>query len=127
MPSHTITRKWTGNAGTVSKDIANTASSETVIDETVTTAQTDFLINIAIDVSVTKAFFITSSAAVTIETNSGTVPDNTIVLVADQPYDWFTGDYKTFLLTVDVTKFYVTNASGSTATINIRVLQDATP
>ena len=126
MPSHTLTYKWTG-ATTFSKDVAETATSETLMEETVVTASTDYLINIAIDVSEVDSFYLNSTQAVTLETNNGTTPDNTISLVADQPYMWHSGDYVAFLLTVDVTKFYITNNSGATATITVKVLQDATP
>ena len=127
MATFTIKRSVTTGSGTTTDNTDYTGTAVTLVDESVTTGQTDFLINVAIDVSAVKAFYLVSDQAVTIETNSGSAADNTIVLVANVPYVWHTSWYDAFLLTIDVTKIYVTNASGSTATIEMRVLQDATP
>ena len=51
----------------------------------------------------------------------------TINLVAGVPYVWTSDSYFVQLIDDDVTKVEVTNSSGSTATFEIRVLQDATP
>jgi hypothetical protein len=99
----------------------------TELSESVATASTDTLIAVSIDVSAVKAFYLVSSAAITVETNSGSAADDTLSLVAGQPYVWHTGSYDTFLLGTDVTGLYITNASGSTAAIELRVIQDATP
>ncbi len=96
--------------------------------ETVATAQTDTLINIAIDVSAVKSFVFVSSAAITLETNATDhTGGNIIAIKANVPYIWNTDSYDAFLLTLDVTKFYITNASGATATIYCHCVQDATP
>lgn len=109
----------------VRKQFTNTGCVE--IDETVANGQTDKLVTFSLDVSQIKAFELYSDVAVTVETNavdhSG---GNQIVLVAGLPYRWCSDDYNTFLLTVDVTKLYITNASGSTANITIRALYDPT-
>lgn len=125
--THTVKYGLTTPSGELSKPLSFSGSSATEISESVATAQTDADIVIAIDVSAVKAFFIVSSAAITVETNDGSSPDDTLTLVAGQPYIWHTGSYDSFLLTTDVTVLYITNASGSTADIEIRVLQDATP
>ena len=89
---------------------------------------TDQVINIAIDVSQVVAFWLKSSVAMTFETNSGSAADNTITLVANKPYLWRTSQYDTFKLTVDVTKIYLTNASGGSGTFELLALYgDATP
>ena len=96
--------------------------------ETVADGQTDQVIQISIDVSAVKAFILISDQAVTIETNAvDATGGNTIVLVANKPYIFVVNDYVAFLLTLDVTVFYVTNASGSTATISCQGIYDATP
>ncbi len=88
---------------------------------------TDTQVNLAIDVSAVKLFWIKSDRAVQIETNSGSAPTNTLTLVAGQPYFWHTNAYDTFKLTGDVTAFFVTNASGGSATIECYFNYDATP
>jgi hypothetical protein len=90
------------------------------------TAGTDTLVNIAIDVSEVEFVRIHSTTAATIETNAiDATGGNTIVLVAGKPYDFVTGDYTPLLLTLDVTKLYVTNVADTVLTVE--VLQDATP
>ncbi len=100
-----------------------------VIDTTVSVAngQTDKEVVLAIDVSQLKAIFIASNAAVLVQTNSGSAPDDEITLAANVPYIWMVGSADACLIQADVTKIYVTNASGGAATIQIRVLQDGTP
>ncbi len=97
------------------------------IEETVADAVTDGQININIDVSAVKSFILISDQAVTVETNSGSAADDTIVLVANKPYVFVTGDYNSFLLGTDVTALFITNASGSLATISCYGNYDATP
>jgi hypothetical protein len=103
------------------------ASSSTSLEETVNNGQTDQEVVVAIDVSAVKAFYIVSDYAVTLETNSGSTPADTISLVADVPYVWTTDSYDTFQLGTDVTSFFFTNASGSNATIKMHTVIDATP
>lgn len=126
MASFTVTRSMATPSGTVSKNTTYTGASLTEIDESIAVG-TDTAIACAIDVSAVKAFWISSDAAVTIETNSGSAADDTLSLVANVPYVWHTSDYNAFLLGTDVTVLYVTNASGGAATISLRVLQDPTP
>lgn len=102
-------------------------SGECNISEIVIDGSTDYLVNIAFKVSAVQSFWIQSDVAVTLETNSGGSPANTLVLKPGVPYQWTTDSYDTFKLTTDVTKFYFTNASGSTANIECRCIVDATP
>lgn len=97
------------------------------VDTSVASGQTDKEIAFALDISQCVVFEIVSDYAVTVETNNGSAPDNTIALVANVPYRWCTGWYTAFKLTADVTKLFITNASGSAATIKIRALYDSTP
>ena len=85
-------------------------------EESVADAATDAEITISIDVSAVKAFLVISSQNVTLETNSGGAPVDTITLLAGKPYVFVTGDYNAFLLGTDVTAFFITNASGAAAT-----------
>jgi len=106
------------------KSFTCTGSSWTKVSEVMTTGTNTPLI-VAIDVSAVKFFRIHSTGAATIKTNDSGSPDDTITLVANQPYDYVPTDYSPFLLTVDVADIYVTNAAEITLTIE--VLQDATP
>jgi len=100
----------------------------TLLDgEQVADAQTDVEIEVTLDFSAVKAFYLVSDQDVTLETNDGTTPDDTFALLAGVPYVWNTDSYDTFLVTVDVTSIFITNASGSAATLYLWALLDATP
>ncbi|MCH8853919.1 MAG: hypothetical protein IID41_14900 [Planctomycetes bacterium] len=86
---------------------------------------TDTVLNVAIDVSAVKSFFLISDVNVTIETNDGTTPTDTLNLIAGVPYIWNTDSLDSFLLTGDVTKFFITNASD--AIIDMEAVADPTP
>ena len=112
---------------TITKSYSMTGGSETSISESVPDSSTDLLINFTLDVSTCTSFYMSSSQTMTIETNSGGSPIDTIVLVADKPYIWNTDSYDSFLLGTDVTALYATNASGSAATLEVEALFDPTP
>jgi hypothetical protein len=128
MATHTLTLGVAGSGISRSKEIGNTQAGVNLIDgETVTTGQTDYEINFDLDVSACKSFYLESDQDVTFETNDGSTPDDTIALKANEPYVWHSQSYDSFLLTTDVTSVFITNASGSTATIYCVALFDATP
>lgn len=127
MPTHNIDVTWSKSNETVTKRVSASADSESNLDIAVPAATTDKLVNLAIDVSELESLFLLSDKDVSIETNSGSAPDNTIALTANVPVVWYAGCGYSNPLTADTTKFYITNAGASEATVNIRVLQDSTP
>jgi len=79
---------------------------------------------LAIDVSELSAFFAVSSQNVTIETNDGDAPDDTITLTANVPWIWHTSmpdavTPYTCPLGTDVTAVFITNAGGTAADVEI--------
>lgn len=129
MATMTITRAVeVAGATPIAKQLAKTGTLLTLLsEEAVADAQTDYEITTTIDVSAVKAFYLVSTQNVTFETNNGSTPTNTISLLANQPYEYITGDYNSFLLTGDVTSVFITNASGSQALVSMYVLVDPTP
>lgn len=128
MATHTL--KWScqtpGSTQTIEK--ALTGSGQIEMDESVATGQVDKEIAVSIDVSQVVSFELYSDVAITVETNATDGGGgNTLALIGGIPYRWCTNWYDTFKFTVDITKMYITNASGSTANITLRVLYDATP
>lgn len=125
----TIDRHISGIGTTKSQATAYSSSSALDIEEDIPDAGTETEIVAAIDVSEAKAIYIHSTEDVELSTNASEAgaPDNTILLLADIPYLWTYDGYAVNLLTVDVTSIFFDNNSGSTATITIKVLQDATP
>lgn len=127
MPEHNIDLTWSRGNETVNQRVTASADSETNNDIAVAAATTDKLVNIAIDVSEVKSLFLLSDKDVTLQTNNGNTPDNTITLKAGVPVIWYPDSGYSNPLTTDVTKIYITNAGASDATVKIRVLQDSTP
>lgn len=91
---------------------------------TIPASTTDMEIALAVDVSLATLVMIKSTQDLTIETNDGTTPDDTLSLDANIPMVWREGDYNALFLTVDVTSIFVTNAGASDATLQILVLTD---
>ena len=96
------------------------------LEESIANATTNGQVNVAIDVSKLIAIVINSTQNVTLETNDGSTPDDTIALEANVPYVWHENSYHSLLLTADVTALFITNASGAAATITVEALVDAT-
>ena len=124
---HSIQQRWNGNGQTETQTNTYTGTGQISIDESVADSSTDFLITGTLDVSAVQALYINSTQNVTLETNSGSAPADTISLKANVPYIWTTDSYDAMKLATDVTAFYVTNASGSAAQLRIEALTDATP
>lgn len=129
--SVTISETITTSAGSVTNSVTLTPSDENLntVTAEVANGQTDKLVSFGgVDVSQVVAFFIKSTAAVTIETNANDATGgDTLVLPANTPYIWYTGKEDDFVFTNDIERLYVTNASGSAATITIVSVQDSTP
>lgn len=99
-----------------------------MIATSVANGQTDFNIVWAVDVSTVKTFWLHSTQDVTVETNDGTTPDNTLALKANVEYKWIAAaPYDSFLFDTDIVTLKVTNASGSAATITGAFTYDETP
>ncbi len=127
--THTLNLSWAnaeGRALSTSKQYSGGAQAS--VSESIANSATDELVNFALDVSTIKAIFIKSDQDITLETNSGSVPDDTLTLLAGVPYIWHTGSYFTNLLTTDITtNIFITNSSGSAALLEIEVVTDPTP
>lgn len=115
--------------GGVTRHKTNTISNSgrTSFDESVATGETDYEINIDLDVSAVKAFFLVSDQNVTFEVNDGAGAGGSLSLVANIPYIWYTNKYDSFTFGTDWTSVFITNASGSTASIQCEAIYDATP
>ncbi len=107
-----------------------TSSGESNISESIPDNASNYVINMAIDISVLKSVFMLASVDMTLCTNDNLLgaPDHTIELTAGLPLRWtvnsveaspFAGD------ATDVTDVRVT--SGDPGTLQIWTLQDATP
>ena len=130
MAEHTLIYGITGSGVTQSKNVSNTQVGVALLDgEPVADSATNFVVAYVLDVSAVKSFYINSDQDILLDTNVDApdpgVDGDVISLLANVPYVWHANDYNSFLLTVDVTDFRFTNASGSTANIDCVALYDA--
>lgn len=127
--THTASSGWSNGSRSIIANKNYSSELQTSIDQAIADSETDFEIVVGIDVSQIVHIYIKCDQDITIETNDGTTPADTINLKADVPYV-FNADldaYFTDLLTTDVTSLFITNASGSTANLQLEVLTDPTP
>ena len=131
MATHTVTSAWSNGSTTVSKAVEYTADSATVLNLSFSGGDTpaaDEPFNISIDYSALKVLYIVSTRACTIETNAvDATGGNTLTLAANVPLLWTHDGGIACPLTQDVTIAYVTTSGDVDFTIDIAVLQDATP
>lgn len=113
-----------GNAINIAVGRTFTGENQITLAPVIPATTTDREILLAIDISLLKLIVISSDRNVTIETNSASAPDDTLTLVAGIPYIWADGDYNALLLTDDVARIFVTNATSSPANIQILALVD---
>lgn len=126
--THNIDIGWSqGNNAPVNTRLAISADQEVNTAPVVPDSSTDLQVNLAVDVSAMKSLHIVSDQDVTIETNDGSTPDDTLELTADVPILWYEGCGYSNPLTADVTALFITNDSGSSANVQVHILQDSTP
>lgn len=97
------------------------------IDEAIADSTTDGQVACTVDISQLKAVIIMSDQDVTLKTNSDSVPDDIFTLLANVPLVW-TSDYLAVasIFSADITNFYLSNASGSTANFKAIFIIDPT-
>lgn len=119
--TYTYTRQVNDGVNVLAYQDAVAAGESLNIDQTFTTGTTNQqLTSFAFVKTKLQAVFIVSDQNITIKTNSSGSPQETISLVANQPYFWTTNGYFANPFGGDVTTAYVTNSSGSTATLKVR-------
>lgn len=99
------------------------------IDVDVPDSATDKQVAVELDVSEIKALYMESDQDITVETNNGATPDDTINLKAGKPLIWTPDDPhpNPFASAVDVTDLFLSNSSGTDAKFKLRALSDVTP
>lgn len=127
MPDHIIRMSAQTPSGEIATTRTYTATGHASIAETIADGQTAKQINIALDVSALKSIIIKSDQDITIKTNSSGSPDDTLAIEANKEYSWNEDSLDSCQLGTDVTAIFIANSSGSTATLTIDAIQDATP
>jgi hypothetical protein len=125
--SHTITQNWSGDGRGLAASTAYSGDGQESREVAVPHPTTDQEVAFVLDVSEIEAIYMVSDQDLTVETNNGSSPVDTISLVAGVPYVWTAKSYHTCLLTTDVTALFLTNNSGAEATFKLEVVYDSTP
>ena len=121
---------WVGEGRRIAAEIEESDGSKASFDENVADGETNLEFGFSFNV-VTNAvmmLFVLSDQDVTIKTNDSGAPDDTLSPIADLPLFWVRAGgsyYYACPVTADVAKIFITNASGSTARVQIEVLYDA--
>lgn len=125
--SHVLTLGWSQGNLSISKQITKSSDAENNRDITVPQNSTNLAITFALDVSELKALYIVSTVNLTLETNSGSSPTDTLTLVAGEPVIWWTGCPVAIPFSADVTGLFATTGAVGEGLLSIRALYDATP
>ncbi len=125
--THSITRRVVTSGQSLETTTTLTADGQQSVSVDVLDAETDKLVEFDVLIADLKSIFIRCTQDMTVKTNSAGTPDDTLTLLKGQAYVWHVGSYFTNLITVDVSKLYVTNASGSDGKLEIEAVYDATP
>jgi hypothetical protein len=127
--SITITRVWQDGQDVLTSVETVTETDEGIqkVSAAVDAETADVEVSLAFAVAQLAAVYILSDQDVTLETNSASVPDDTIALKADTAVEWTADGGNACPITVDVTGIYLSNAGLTAATVKIRVVTDATP
>lgn len=127
--THKISVRINYNQTAVTWDASQTTGAESNMSESIPDASTDLQVTWEADVSEMKSLLMLASGGnITVETNSGSTPTDTISLTDGVPVLWVSGNNVANPLTADVTTdIYVTNSSGSDVTLTILSATDPTP
>jgi hypothetical protein len=125
--THAVTITWEQGNNQLSIRDEFSGEAEKNVSISVPDSSTDYEITLAIDISEIKSIVITSDQVITLETNSGSAADDTFAITANNPLIWNVDSPAANPFSADITALFVTNASGSAATFNVRCIVDATP
>ena len=112
------------------KELSFTSEAAPVqLDVDVPDSSTDLEVSCQLDYDKLKLLVIIVDGVLTIETNDGTTPDDTLSMGGsdEELYLWTAEDEDTVFLTADVTKLFLTNSSGATVNFRLLAVQDVTP
>lgn len=89
----------------------------------------DFLVDLDLVVARIQSLYIVCDGGnLTIQTNDGTTPADSLTLVDRQPYNWDTASYFANLFTTDITALYLTCVpAGVAIKFDLYALVDPTP
>lgn len=123
---HTITRGYRDSSGrTIQSTEPSSGNTESNFDGTVAGTTTNHEFDFLLTAAALQACCISCDQAITIKTNSSSMPQETITLAAGQNVIWdlsFDGSGK-IPFAGNVTKLFVTNSGSVAANLSIRALE----
>ena len=129
--SHTVTSSISTGGGTsTTHSKTYTADAQKSYSIPVADSVTDQESNVAMDLGQAVNFFIVCDQDVLVEGNDSAGAQFSLALKANVPVVWNADQdfpFDTPLGVVDWTTIFITNASGSAATVTIEILEDSTP
>jgi hypothetical protein len=111
----------------LSQALALSGPSAIMLDEAIADGSTDLQVACAFALTGLQAFLLVSDQALTVKTNNSGAPQETLAIAAGKPLIYLPGTGAPALFAGAVTALFVTNASGATAALKVRVLHDSTP
>ena len=124
----TVTEKIAVGGTVVEYSNTYTEDGYIALDPQIADSGTDIEVILSCDLADIATMYIVSDQDVTLEVNDGAGAGGTISLVVGVPLIWGTNSYVSLAdlgFSADITGFFFTNASGSTANINIRIVHDS--
>lgn len=125
--THRITRSIVTSGNSLTGATVVSADGQQSVAVAVNDSVSDLEIEFDVLIADLKSIFILATQDMTLKTNSSGAPPETLDLLAGKPYVWHEGSYFANLLATDITKFFVTNASGADGQLDVEALYDATP
>lgn len=123
--THTIGQSYRSGAGSIASSTKTyTSNTEINVEDSITALATNFIINVAIDVSQIQSLAFKSTQPITIKTNSSTVPVDTITLAAGQMILWTTDNIEACPFSADVTSLHIACPGATAATFTLYALLD---
>lgn len=117
-----VSRQLSAGGDALSGTVVITGGTKQEKSQSFAANTTDVLIPFAFTRAALKEIWISTDKNVTLETNSGSAPDDTIALAAGDPYHWRATNGVKQPFAADVTGLYFTNGAGAVANIEVRVL-----
>ena len=126
LKTATIAQSYASGQTSISTSKTYTSGKTVGISEAVADSVTDQEHALVLDVTQIKALIIRCDQDMTVKFNDSGAPVPSLSMKKDVPYIWTTDSLDTLLLTVDVTKVFVTNASGTDGTFELDTIIDPT-
>ena len=123
--THKVQSVWSGGGAQQSITVQRSADAEIFMQPSIGHGVTNQLATLAFAIAKAHLIFLLCDENLTIKVNSSSAPTETINLIANEPYIWYSGALFTNLFTHDVTAFYLSNGGSNDATLNIGVLYDS--